>query len=143
MIAVCINKAHYTPQGIRETGAFSVNIPGKSMVKVTDYCGLVSGRKVDKAMLFEIFYGILPGAPMIAECPLNMECKLVDTVDLPSNYLFIGQISGAYCGEHFMTDDRPDIKKIDPLVLSMPDNTYWAVGEFVAKAWDVGKELKR
>ena len=80
---------------------------------------------------------------MIAECPLNMECKLVDTIDLPSNYLFIGEITGAYCGEQFMTNDKPDIKKIDPFVLSMPDNSYWGIGEFVAKAWDVGKELKK
>ena len=102
------------------------------MVKLTDYCGLVSGRKVDKGMLFEIFYGELQGAPMITECPLNMECKLVDSIDLPSNELFIGEIKGAYCGEQFMTNDKPDIKKIDPFVLSMPDNSYWGIGEFVA-----------
>ncbi len=113
------------------------------MVGVTDYCGLVSGRKVDKARLFEVFYGALQGAPMITECPLNMECGLVDTVDLPSNYLFIGEIVGAYCGEEFMTDGNPDIRKIDPLVLTMPDNSYWGVGEFIAKAWNVGKELKK
>jgi flavin reductase (DIM6/NTAB) family NADH-FMN oxidoreductase RutF len=143
MIAACINKAHYTPEGIIENRAFSINIPGKSMVGVTDYCGLVSGRKVDKAMLFKVFYGELQGAPMIAECPLNMECRLVDTVDLPSNYLFIGEIVGAYCGEEFMTDGNPDVRKIDPFVLTMPDNSYWGVGEFVARAWSVGKELKK
>ena len=143
MIAACINKAHYTPDGMFENRAFSINIPGKSMVGVTDYCGLVSGRKVDKATLFKVFYGELQGAPMIAECPLNMECRLVDTVDLPSNYLFIGEIMGAYCGEEFMTDGNPDVKKIDPLVLTMPDNSYWGVGEFVARAWSIGKELKK
>jgi hypothetical protein len=41
-----------------------------------------------------------------------------------------------------MTDGNPDIKKIDPLVLTMPDNSYWGIGEFIAKAWNVGKELK-
>ena len=143
MIAVGINKAHYTPEGILENRAFSINIPGRSMVGVTDYCGLVSGRKVDKAMLFEVFYGALPGAPMITECPLNMECRLVDTVDLPSNHLFIGEIVGAYCGDEIMTDGNPDLKKIDPLVLTMPDNSYWGVGEFIGKAWKVGKELKK
>ncbi len=113
------------------------------MVEVTDYCGLVSGSKVDKAALFEVFYGELQDAPMIAECPLNIECKLFDTVDLPSNYLFMGVIMGAYCAEEFMTDGKPDIRKIDPVVLSMPDNSYWGIGEFVAKAWNVGKELKK
>ena len=143
MIAISINKAHYTPKGIQENGAFSVNIPTRSMVEVTDYCGLVSGRTADKSELFEVFYGEFQGTPMIAECPLNMECKLVNTVDLPSNYLFIGDIVGAYCGEEFMTDATPDIKKIDPLILTMPDYSYWGVGEFVAKAWSVGKELKK
>ena len=143
MIAVCINKAHYTYEGIFENRAFSVNIPGKSMVGLTDYCGLVSGRKVDKSKLFKVFYKELPGAPMITECPLNMECSLINSIDLPSNYLFIGEIAGAYCGEEFMTDGNPDIKKIDPFVLTMPDNSYWGVGEFIAKAWNVGKELKK
>lgn len=142
MIAIGINKAHYTPKGIQENGAFSINIPTRSMVEVTDYCGLVSGRTADKSELFKAFYGELHGAPMIAECPLNMECKLVDTVDLPSNYLFIGEIVGAYCGEEFMTDGNPDIKKIDPFLLTMPDKRYWGIGEFVAKAWSVGKERK-
>jgi flavin reductase (DIM6/NTAB) family NADH-FMN oxidoreductase RutF len=143
MMAVCINKAHYTQKGIQESGAFSVNIPTRSMVEKTDYCGLVSGRTTDKSELFELFYGKLPGAPMITECPLSMECQLVETVDLPSNYLFIGEIVGAYCGEQFMTDGNPDIKKIDPFVLTMPDNSYWGIGEFIAKAWSVGKELKK
>ena len=143
MIAVGINRAHYTPGGIHENRAFSINIPGKAMVEVTDYCGLVSGRKANKAELFEVFYGTLQGAPMIAECPLNMECRLVETMDLPSNYLFIGEIVGAWCGEEFMTDGNPDVKKITPFVLTMPDNNYWAIGESIAKAWNVGKGLKR
>ena len=42
-----------------------------------------------------------------------------------------------------MTENKPDIKKIDPILLSMPDNNYWGVGEFIAKAWDIGDELKR
>jgi flavin reductase (DIM6/NTAB) family NADH-FMN oxidoreductase RutF len=89
MIAISINKAHHTPKGILENGAFSINVPTRSMVEVTDYCGLVSGRTADKSELFRTFYGELQGTPMIAECPLNMVCKLVDTVDLPSNFLFM------------------------------------------------------
>lgn len=142
MIAVCINKAHYTASGIKETGEFSVNIPSKNMVERTDYCGIVSGKTIDKSHLFEVFYGELQAAPMIMDCPLNMECKLAQTVDLPSNYLFVGEIAAAHSEDRFMTDGQPDIKKIDPIVLTMPDNNYWTVGEQVAKAWSIGKKLK-
>jgi len=143
MIAISINRSHYTPEGIQENRSFSINIPGRSMLEVTDYCGLVSGKTIDKSKLFELFYGRIPTAPMVGDCPLNMECKLVQAVDLPSNYLFIGEIVGAYCEERVMTDGKPDIKKIDPLVLSMPDTSYWGIGEFIAKAWNVGKEFKK
>lgn len=142
MIAVCINKAHHTIKGIEETGEFSINIPSKSMVERTDYCGIVSGRTTDKSRLFEVFYGKLQSAPMIMDCPLNMECRLAQAVDLPSNTLFIGEIVAAYTEERFMTGASPDVSKIDPIVLTMPDNSYWTVGEHVAKAWSIGKKVK-
>jgi len=142
MIAIVINIAHYTPKGIQENGSFSVNIPGRSMLEETDYCGLVSGKTTDKSELFELFFGKIPTAPMIEDCPLNIECRLVQTVELPSNYLFIGEIVGAYCEDRFLTDGKPDIKKMDPFVLSMPDNRYWSVGEHIGNAWSIGKKLK-
>ena len=135
MMAVCINRFHFTPKGILENRSFSVNIPGRSMLEVSDYCGLVSGKTVDKSELFKLFTGKIPSAPMIVDCPLNMECKLVQMVELPSNFLFIGEIAGAYSEERFMTDGKPDIKKIDPFVLTMPGNRYWAVGEHIGDAW--------
>lgn len=143
LIAICINKSHFTAKGIQGSGSFSLNIPGKSMLEVTDYCGMVSGKTADKSDLFELFYGKIKSAPMIVECPLNMECKLVQTVELASNYLFIGEIVGSYCEERFVTDGKPDIKKIDPFVLSMPDNSYWSIGEFAGKAWSAGKGFKK
>ena len=141
MIAIAISKTHYTTIGIQENKSFSINIPSKSMLEVTDYCGLVSGKTVDKSELFELFFGRVPTAPMIEGCPLTMECELVQTVELPEIYLLIGEIVGAYCEERFMTDKKPDIKKMDPIVLS-PDGRYWSVGEYLGDAWNVGKRLK-
>jgi flavin reductase (DIM6/NTAB) family NADH-FMN oxidoreductase RutF len=79
---------------------------------------------------------------MIAECPVNMECKLVQVVELPSNYLFIGEIVGAYCEEGCMTGGKPDIGKVDPFLLTMTDSRYRAVGEHIGDAWSSGKKLK-
>ncbi len=143
MLAIGINKAHYTPLGIHETGTFSVNFPSADMVEKADYCGLVSGRKTDKSKIFKVFYGETKTAPMIEESPLCMECKVVDVVDLPTNDLFIGEIIRVYTGEHYLTDGRPDFEKINPLLLTMPDNSYWLLGKCIAKAWGVGKKLKQ
>jgi flavin reductase (DIM6/NTAB) family NADH-FMN oxidoreductase RutF len=97
---------------------------------------------VDKSGLFRVFYGELETAPLIEECPLGLECRLYQVVELPANDLFIGEIVAAYADEDCLTDGRPDILKINPLVLTMPDNNYWTVGEQAGQAWQAGKKLK-
>jgi flavin reductase (DIM6/NTAB) family NADH-FMN oxidoreductase RutF len=144
LLLVALNKAHYTPLGIRENQNFSVNFPGADLMAETDYCGLVSGRKTDKSGIFTVFYGELKTAPMIQECPLCLECRLYEIVSLPSNDLFIGEIVAGYSEARYLTDGKPDLKKMNPLVLSMPDNNYWTVGPAVGKAWSAGqKKLKK
>jgi flavin reductase (DIM6/NTAB) family NADH-FMN oxidoreductase RutF len=142
MIGVALGKHHYTNVGIHENRSFSVNIPGMDLIEKVDYCGLVSGKNNDKSQLFDIFYGELPHTPMIRECPICMECRLVNPVDLPTNTLFIGQIIGAYAEERFLSDGKPDVRKMNPFSLTMPDNNYWGVGNAVGKAWSIGKNLK-
>ena len=142
LLAVALNKAHYTPKGIRAQRTFSVNFPGADLMEKADYCGLVSGHKVDKSGLFRVFFGELETAPLIEECPLGLECRLYQVVELPANDLFIGEIVAAYADEDCLTDGRPDILKINPLVLTMPDNNYWTVGAHAGRAWSAGKKLK-
>jgi len=142
-LAVALNKAAYTPTGIREHRTFSVNFPSADLVDRTDYCGLVTGKKVDKSQVFQVFYGELKTAPLIRECPLCLECRLVDVVELPSNHLFIGEIVAAYTEADYLTDGKPDVHKLNPLLLTMPDNNYWTVGLHAGKAWSAGKKLKK
>jgi flavin reductase (DIM6/NTAB) family NADH-FMN oxidoreductase RutF len=144
MLAVSLHKSHHTNPGIRENGTFSVNIPSTSMVKITDYVGIVSGNELDKSHLFENFYGTLGTAPMIAECPLNLECKLAQVLNLGgTNELYIGEIVETYTQEQFLTNGLPDIKKLDPIIFSMHDNRYWKVGDCLGPAWSIGKDFKR
>jgi len=95
MLAVALGKAHYTNGGIHETKAFSVNIPGLDLMEKVDYAGLGSGQETDKSNLFTVMRGQSTGAPMIEECPVCMECRLAQVVDLPTNEVFIGEIVGA------------------------------------------------
>jgi len=142
LVAIGVGKAHYTPKGIIETKTFSINYPSVDMVEIADYCGIASGKNIDKASLFNIFYGELGNAPMISQCPLCIECRLVDTLNYATNYLFVGEIIGTYIDDICLTNGKPDIKKIDPLLLTMPDNSYWKVGDYIGQAWGIGRNFK-
>ena len=139
MIAVALGKTHYTNLGIQENRMFSINIPTRDQIMETDFCGLKSGKQIDKSRIFDVFYGKLKKAPLAEQCALCMECTLVNALDLPSNTLFIGEIIAAYSQKKYLTDGNPDIKKISPFTLTMPDNHYWDVGEKIGKAWDIGR----
>jgi len=141
MIVCGIGNHHYTSKGIAETKTFSVNIPSSHQLEKTDYCGMVSGEKTDKSNVFDVFYGSLKTAPMIRECPVSLECRLVQTISLPTNTLFIGEIMEAYADSRVMKDGKPDYAKIDPLLLTMPENRYWKLGESVGDAWCAGKNM--
>ncbi|MFW9834798.1 MAG: flavin reductase family protein [Candidatus Thorarchaeota archaeon] len=136
-----INKKHHTVKGILEQKTFSINFPSVDMIERTDFCGLGSGKKIDKSGVFDVFFGELGNAPMIRECPLTIECKLHNTMDLGTNLLVLGEVIAAYTENQYLTDGKIDVKKVNPAVLTMPDNRYWTVGDYLAKAWDVGKKL--
>ena len=142
MIGVALGKRHHTNKGIRSHQEFSVNVPSLDLIKAVDYVGLFSGDKIDKSAVFDSFFGELKHAPMIQNCPLTLECKVVKTVDLPRDEFFIGEIVGAYTEECYLTDGKPDVKKINPFTLTMPDNRYWSIGESIGRAWAIGKEFK-
>jgi flavin reductase (DIM6/NTAB) family NADH-FMN oxidoreductase RutF len=141
MILCGIGNHHCTPKGIAETKTFSVNLPTPALLEKTDYCGLVSGAKTDKSKIFDVFYGSLKTAPMIRECPVTLECRLVQIVPLPTNSLYIGEIMGAYADGAMIKDGKPDFPAIDPLFLTMPDNHYRTLGKSVGDAWSMGKTL--
>lgn len=143
MLGICVNRNNASHGAIVDTGEFSVNLPSIEMVEKTDYAGIVSGKHVDKSNLFEVFYGELKSAPMISECPLTMECKLVQTVDLPTNSFFIAEIINIYIENEAMPEGKPDMTKMRPFLLTMPDNNYWAIGENVGRAWSAGKKLRK
>ncbi|MFX1538690.1 MAG: flavin reductase family protein [Promethearchaeota archaeon] len=139
---VAIGKSQYTSAGIKENGTFSINFPNASLIEKTDYCGIMSGKKTDKSQLFDVFYGELETAPMIRECPLCLELKLRDTIQLPRTYLFLGEVIKAYTEEQYLTEGKLDIHKTAPILFTGLDNDYWAIGEHLAKAFSVGKKLK-
>ena len=142
LIGISLGKDRYTTQGVLETGEFSINLPGVRQVALADYCGLVCGRDENKAAQIDVFFGALESAPMVGQCPLTMECRVTQTVELPDHYFFVAEIAGVYCEEAVLTGGKVDLEKLQPFVLSMPSNAYKALGEHVGDAWEIGKALR-
>ncbi|AGW13011.1 flavin reductase family protein [Megalodesulfovibrio gigas] len=144
LISVAMARRHFTPQGIREHGQFSINVPSEDLIRETDFCGVVSGAKEDKSSLFTLFYGELPAAPMIEECPVCMECQLVDTYEVKGYHVFIGEIVETHAREDALTDGKLDLSKIRPLLFDMSSRKYWGLRpEPVGDCWRIGVGLKK
>jgi len=146
MISVAIRHHRYTLKGIRQNMTFSVNVPSTDLVRETDYCGLVSGAKVNKveACRFKVFYGKLNSAPLIEQCPVNLECKVVHILDLGSHSLIVGRVEEAHVSESCLTSGKPDVNKIRPFIFTTePASQYQAFGEVIAKAFSIGHKIMR
>jgi len=141
LLGISVGGGQYSAGGIRETGEFSINFPGVEEMELTDYCGLVHGNIEDKAAQVDIFQGSLENAPMVRQCPLNIECRLHQTVQLDNQWFFIGEVANVYASERILTEDQIDLEKFHPFVLTMPSNGYWALGERIGDPWSVGKNL--
>ena len=145
MITVAIRHQRYTLKGIKQNMTFSVNVASTDLVKEVDYCGMAAGAKVDKVEVcqFKVFYGKLETAPLIEQCPINLECKVMHILDLGTHALVVGRIEETYLSEDSLTDGKPDVSKIKPLIyITRPDAYYNALGEVVGKAHSIGKELE-
>ena len=143
MISVAIRRTRYTLKGIRQNLTFSVNVPSADMVREIDYCGLTHGSQVNKVEVcrFKVFYGDLENAPLIEQCPVNLELKVVQTLDLGSHELVIGRVEETHVSEECLTDGRPDVTKVRPFIFTTA-REYYAFGEMIATAFSVGRDLE-
>lgn len=141
LVGISLGLRQHTAAGIRQTGEFSISYPSVDQAALTDYFGLVHGYDEDKAAHVDVFNGALESAPMVRECPLTMECRLTQTIELPKDLFFIGEVVNVYASEEVLTDDGVDVARLRPFVLTMPDNSYWALGARVGDAWGMGRTL--
>lgn len=147
MITVALQHHRYTLKGIREKGSFSVNVPGADLAAETDYCGIVSGNAKEdkvKACKFTVFYGKLKNAPLIEQCPVNLECKVVHILTLGSHALVIGQIEEVHVSENCMRDGEPDPALINPLMyITGTNKAYYRIGDQIGPAFKMGLEIRK
>ena len=140
-VTIALQHHRHSLKGVRQHMNFSVNVPGMDLVKETDYCGLASGKRVDKAAdcRFEVFYGKLDNVPFIKQCPVNHACEVVQILNLGSHELIVGKIVETFVSEDCMTDGHPDTAKIQPFMFA--GMGYYSLGEHCGNAFHCGKEV--
>lgn len=106
MTYVSVKKSRYSHDIIEETGEFVINLVTADLAEKMDFCGVRSGRDVDKFEKLGLTCesGDEVEAPMIAESPVNIECRVKDIVRLPSHDMFIAEIVSAHIDERFVDE---------------------------------------
>ncbi len=143
LVYISSHRDHYTNAGILENGAYSINIPSTSLLGVTDYCGIVSGRDVDKSALFESFYGELGTAPMICACPVNLECRVVHEFSIQHRQIFVGQVVQAFVDQEYVVEIEgrqviAEMSRLDPIIYAL-DNRYYKIDASIGIGYSEGK----
>lgn len=141
LLYVSLKDTHYTTAGIKENGFFSVNLPSPDLAEKTDFCGVVSGKTIDKSELFTSFYDEAGRAPLIQECPINMLCKVTQTIAVSGFTMFLGEIAAVYAEEAGLTDGQIDPVKINPMIMMYP--SYFTLGKAVGTVFLDGSNYKK
>ena len=131
MLSVSIRKERYSYSIIRESGEFVVNLVSADLAKACDFCGVKSGRDLDKFSAMNLTAAPAPGlsvAPLIAESPLSLSCKLEQVMELGSHDLFLGRILQVAVEDSLLDSmGKLDLKRADLIAYSHGE--YLRLGE--------------
>lgn len=132
MVSISVRPERYSYQLIKETGEFIINLTTKELAYATDYCGVKSGRDVDKfkEMHLTPIPGIEVKAPLIGESPVSLECKVREIKQLGSHDMFIADVVAVHADERYMDEKgKFHLDKAEPIVYS--HGSYVATGETI------------
>lgn len=145
MVSISVRKERHSHSIIKETGEFVINLVTRDLVRAADYCGVRSGRDVDKFQ--EMHLTELPsqkiGAPGIAESPVNIECKVTDIKELGSHDLFLAEVMNVTIEDRYMDEKgKFDLNKAGLITYSHGE--YYELGKKVGTfGYSVRKPAKK
>jgi flavin reductase (DIM6/NTAB) family NADH-FMN oxidoreductase RutF len=134
MIGISIRPGRYSHACVRRSKEFVVNLPSEEMVRKVDACGVLSGKETDKfaSMEWNEISAHRVKAPLIDECPVQMECEVKEILSLGSHDLFLAEVVALHVKEEVQNEKgRIDILKALPLVFCPGANEYWNLGKCI------------
>ena len=137
-VHVSIRPERHSYRMIAESGCFTVNIPTVDMAATVDLCGLISGSEFSGSEEDKFDVAGLTAAPakeiqapLVAECPINLECRVTNIIPVGVHHMFIGEVVARHADSEVLTDGKLDFSKI-PLITYV-NGEYWSLGKPVGR----------
>lgn len=130
MVSISVRPERHSYHMLKETGEFVINLTTESMCYATDYCGVRSGKDVDKFQTMHLTRqeASQVAAPMIAESPVNLECRVEKIEELGSHHMFLARVVAVHADEQYMdAKGRFDLSLAKPMVYSHGE--YYGLGQ--------------
>jgi len=131
---ISLRQSRHSYNIIRESGEFVINVPSSALAKCVDFCGIYTGKKVDKfeKMRLTAIPSSEVSVPMISECPLNLECRVTDIVSLGSHDMFIADILAVNADDNlFDANNKLHLEKAE--LCSFAHGEYFSLGRSLGK----------
>lgn len=144
MVSISIRPERYSYNIIKESGEFVINLVTKQLTYATDYCGVRSGRDVDKFKEMKLTpqKSQYMKTPAIAECPVNIECKVIKILPLGSHDLFLGEVMGVTVDDQYM-DEKGKFHLNQAGLTAYSHGEYFELGKKIGKfGYSVQKKKK-
>ncbi len=135
MVSISLRPERYSYEIIKETGEFVINLTTRELTRATDWCGVKSGRDVDKFQEMKLTAAKaehLECAPIIEESPVNLECRVKEIQELGSHHMFIAEVVGVQVSESYMEQDGKFALNDTDLV-AYSHGEYFVLGEKIGK----------
>lgn len=152
VIGISLKNTRYSLSLIRDSGELTVNIPPASLYKETDFCGLASGKSTDKFEKtgFTKLESSKIETPIIEECPYNVECEVLEEVEMGDWVILLSEIVETHIDEDKVEGPEKnktnpseiDIGEVDPLVYCATVREYWKLGEKIGEGFESGMDLR-
>lgn len=145
MLYISVRPERYSYRALRERGQFVVNLTTEELAWATDYCGVTSGRDVDKFAACHLTReeAVRIDAPMIGESPVNIECRVTEVLELGSHHMFLAKVEAVHASEKYMDETgRFALERAKPITYY--HGTYYMLGRKLGTfGYSVKKKKKR
>jgi flavin reductase (DIM6/NTAB) family NADH-FMN oxidoreductase RutF len=135
-VSISIRPSRYSHELISRTREYAINIPTANIVKETDYCGIVSGRTIDKFEVTKLtpIKATKVKPPIIKQCPISLECKVKDIINLGSHSVFVGEVVNVNVDENVFDQSKNIVyEKLKPITWNPITEEYHGLGERLGK----------